>query len=169
MIAKFKNLHLVFAMLGLSLLLNIPAVSYAQRPKHGAGIAHVDKQLPLEQLLQFKHDFLKIHLKITHSQETRFFRIYDQMDAELRKIGEETRTLERKTSRNAKATDTELESAARVLFEQKQKEAEVELKYYEEFKKVLTKSQLFRYKEVERKMIRALLEFTQNTVSKKKD
>lgn len=113
-------------------------------------------------LRNYKHEFYKKDLNLTREQEAPFFKAYDQMDDELMRVGEETRTLERKISTNAEATDTELESAARTLFEQKKREAEIELKYFDEFKNVLTKRQLLKLKETERRFNRALLRYSQN-------
>lgn len=105
----------------------------------------------------FKHDFYKKSLGLTREQEATFFKSLDQMDDELIRIGEETRQLENKINADANATDTEMESAARTLFEQKRKEADVELKYFEEFKTTLTKRQLLKLKETERRFNRQLI------------
>lgn len=117
----------------------------------------------MSQMRQFKHEFFKKKLALTRDQETPFFKAYDQMDDELIRIGEETRALERKAISNADASDTELESAARTLFEQKKKEGEVELKYFEEFSKILTKKQLIKLKETERQFNRELLNNSRET------
>ena len=109
---------------------------------------------------ELKHTFFKKELGLTRDQETAFFRLYDQMDDELFKVADETRALERKISNKANATDTELETAARAQFEQRKKEAEIELRYFEEFKNVLTKRQLLKIKDVERRFNRALLNRT---------
>ena len=156
MLKKSKFSFLTVTMLFFAMLFASPAATFAQQTKSKPN-PEEQRDAQLKQMTEFKHAFLKKELNLTRAQETNFFRVYDQMDAELRKIGEESRLLERKTQRNAKATDTELESAARALFEQKEKEAEVELKYFEEFRKVLTKRQLFNLKDVERRMTRALL------------
>lgn len=122
----------------------------------------------MKEMREYKHKFLKQELKLTRDQEAPFFKAYDQMDDELIRIGEETRALERKALKNSDASDTELESAARTIYEQKKKEGEVELRYFEEFGKILTKKQLVRIKEVERRMNRALLK-NSKSAEKKKD
>ena len=110
-----------------------------------------------KQLLEYKHQFYKKALALTPAQEAAFFKAFDLMDEELYRIGSETRALERKYMSAKNATDTELESAARTLFEQKKKEAEVELKYFEQFKNILTKRQLLMLKETERRCNKGLL------------
>lgn len=108
----------------------------------------------------FKHEFFKKDLGLTREQEAPFFKAYDQMDDELIRVGEETRQLERKINNSADASETEMESAARTLFEQKKREGEIELQYFDEFKNILTKRQLLKLKETERRFNRALLNHT---------
>ena len=155
MIRKLTYKHVTILSLVLTIFVASPCVM-AQR--NGQRVpSENQRQEYLENLRNYKHDFFKKDLNLTREQENSFFRAYDQMDEELLKIGDETRALERKISNDAGATDTEIESAARVLFEQKKKEGEVELKYFEEFKKILTKRQLLKLKDTERKFNRALL------------
>lgn len=116
----------------------------------------------MNDLRNYKHEFYKKELDLTREQEAPFFKSMDQMDDELFRVGEETRQLERKIHQDSDASDTEMESAARALFEQKKKEADIELKYFEEYKTILTKRQLLKMKEAERRFNRALLKHSQN-------
>ena len=111
----------------------------------------------LGELREYRHKFFRKELNLTRDQETKFFQAYDKMDAELIKIGEETREMERKMMNNLNASDNEIETVARALFEQKKREAEVELKYFEQFKEILTKRQLLKLKDAERKFNSSLL------------
>lgn len=104
------------------------------------------------ELRNYKHRFLKKELGLTREQETPFFKIYDEMDDQLIKINAETRALEKKALSDGDASDTELEAAARAIFEQKKKESEVELKYFDQLADVLTLKQLVRLKDTERKL-----------------
>lgn len=140
-------------LVALAILLAVPA-TYAQRRTRNDDDRRKEW---MTEMRNFKHEFFKKELGLTREQETPFFNAYDQMDDELIRIGEETRQLERKINASGDATDTEMESAARTLFEQKKKEADVELKYFEEFKNILTKRQLLKLKETERRFNRALL------------
>ena len=135
-------------------LLSLPSVSVAQRK--GQDDDNRRKEWMTE-MRNFKHEFFKKDLALTREQESAFFKAYDQMDDELIRVGEETRQLERKINADTNASEIEMESAARTLFEQKKKEAEIELKYFEEYKTILTKRQLLKLKETERRFNRALL------------
>lgn len=111
-----------------------------------------ERQRALTEMRNFKHTVLTRELDLRKDQQTKFFEIYDQMDDELFAIGEETRELERKTLNNAQASDTEINAASRALFEQKKREAEVELRYYDRMADVLTPRQLLKLKSAERRI-----------------
>ena len=104
----------------------------------------------LAQLRDYKHKTFVKELGLSSDQEQPFFEVYDKMDAELMAVGMETRELERKTMENARATDTECAAASRALFEQRKKEGEIELRYYDRIAEVLTPRQLLKLKSVER-------------------
>lgn len=112
------------------------------------------------ELRNYKHVFFRKELNLTREQENQFFTIYDNMEDELMAIAEETRKLERETVADENASDVKLDATARALFEQKRKEADVELKYFEQFKSVLSKRQLVRLKETERDLNCTLLKYT---------
>lgn len=113
----------------------------------------------LEEMRAFKHRMLVKELELAKEQEQPFFAIYDKMDDELMAQGVEMRELERKTLANADATDTECELVARALFEQKKKEGETELRYYDELSKVLKPRQLLKLKSAERKISMTLANY----------
>ncbi len=154
-----KNTLQMLAILVAALFMTAP-VAMAKRAKGNNNDGQ--RKEWMADLRNYKHEFYKKDLNLTRDQEAAFFKAYDQMDDELMRVGEETRTLERKINTNAEATDTELESAARTLFEQKKREAEIELKYFDEFKTILNKRQLLKLKETERRFNRALLRYSQN-------
>lgn len=58
---------------------------------------------------------------------------------------------------NASATDTEIESAARAVFEQKAREGQVEISYFSKFKDVLSSRQLLSLKNADRKFTQQLM------------
>ena len=132
------------------LLLTVAAMSMPISVAAAADSA--DKDEWIVELRNYKHRFLKKELGLTREQEGAFFKIYDEMDDQLIKINGETRSLERKALSDADASDTELEAAARAIFEQKKKESEVELKYFDQLGDVLTLKQLVRLKDAERKL-----------------
>lgn len=111
-----------------------------------------ERQRALTEMRNFKHNMLIRELDLRKDQQNKFFDIYDQMDDELLAIGDETRELERKVAGNADASDTEIAAASRAMFEQKKREGEVELSYYDRFAEVLTPRQLLRLKTAERRI-----------------
>ncbi len=113
----------------------------------------------LAEMRAYKHRLLIKELDLTKEQEQKFFDIYDKMDDELITTGLETRELERKTLENEKATDTECEAVARTLFEQKKKESDIELSYYDRLAEVLTPRQLLKLKSVERRIAMNLAKY----------
>lgn len=106
----------------------------------------------MKELREYKHRFLKRELNLAREQEIRFYKIYDEMDSQLMSLNLETRNLEKKVLNDPDASNTELEAAARAIFEQRKKESEIELKYYEQLSEVLTMRQLASLKSAERKL-----------------
>lgn len=104
-----------------------------------------------------KHEFIARELALTQEQQDAFFPLYDQMEDEVKRISDETRDLAQKVANNEEATDTEVESAARTLFEQKSREGQVEVQYFEQFKSTLNPKQLIRLKNAERKFTQQLV------------
>ena len=147
---KRKNILSLLTVLLLAVFISAPSAFAAGK---------IDKDAALEELKKFKHDYLKKELNLSREQEATFFNYYDQMYDELISVGNQTRRLSQKVMIDKNATDLELESAARTVFELKKKEGEIELRYFEEFKNILTKQQLLRLKDVERKMIKLIIDF----------
>lgn len=122
-----------------------------------AKLTEQDRQRYLDEMRDFKHEYLAKELDLTRDQQNAFFPLYDQMEDEVIKVGEETRELEKKVLSNAKATDTEIDSASKAVFEQKAREAEIENAYYPKFRKVLTPRQLLMLKSAEKKFTQQLV------------
>lgn len=113
----------------------------------------------LAEMRNYKHAFLIKELALEREQQTRFFTLYDEMEDKMRKINDDTRALEKKTVGDATATDLECENAARALFEQKAREAEVESEYFDKLRDVITGRQLLLLKGAERKFNQELLRY----------
>jgi Spy/CpxP family protein refolding chaperone len=156
-----KRKHLIIAIIAIAALFGSTNVS-AQR------LSDEDLQKALTEMRNFKHRVFVKELQLTKDQQQKFFDVYDSMDKELMVIGNETRDLERKTLADASATDTECTSVARSLFEQRKRESEIELKYFEKFADVLTPRQLLKYKSVERKISMQLANYHGRQKSKQK-
>lgn len=123
-----------------------------------------------KEMREFKHNFLIKELDLTKEQQNAFFPIYDAMENECHKVHNETRKLQRdiKKKKGDEVTDIEYEKAAEALFELKNRESQIELKYLPQFKEILTPKQLFMFKEVEDKFTRHLMK-QRNKHSNKKD
>lgn len=117
-----------------------------------------ERQQWFKEMREYKHNFLIKELDLDKEQHEAFFPIYDAMEDETFKLHHGTRKLQRELSKKeADVTDIEYEKAAEALFELKYKEAQIELKYFEQFKSVLTKKQLFLLKKAEDKYTRHLM------------
>ncbi len=116
-----------------------------------------NRKLWLTEMRNFKSEFLTKELSLTKEQQAEFLPVYEEMDDRLSQISSETRELEEKIISSDEASDTEIEAASRVLFEQKSREGQVELEYYSKFKDVLTPRQLLRLKNAERKFTQQLV------------
>lgn len=116
-------------------------------------ISDEDRTAWTGEMRRYKHQWLTKELELTTEQSHEFFDKYDEMEAELERVYRETRTLETRTLRDDKATDTECEAAARAIFEQKKNEAEIELRYFDKFKQILTPKQLLKLRSAERSFV----------------
>lgn len=130
----------------------LASFSFSLSAQHRPRLSEEQIRQGLAKLRDYKHKTFVKELGLKSDQEQEFFEVYDKMDAELMEVGMETRELERKTLEDAKATDTECSAASRALFEQRKKEGEIELRYYERLAEVLTPRQLLKLKSVERAM-----------------
>ncbi len=133
-------------------ILSASAVSAQKRVKEA------DRQKWLSELRTLKRDFLVKELSLSTEQQSKFFPIYEEMDNELNQINTETRELEQKVLADADASDTEVAAAAQASFQQKKREGEVEMKYYEKFAEILTPRQLISLKNAERKFTQQLVQ-----------
>lgn len=134
------------------LMVSLPTVIYAQKPTER------ERKVWMKEMRQYKNDFIARKLCLTEEQKAKFLPIYNKMDAEIYKLNDQTMRMERDVKKKGKdATDLEYEKAAEAQFELKAKEAEIEMKYFGEFKKVLNPQQLLKLKRVERDFSRDLM------------
>lgn len=129
-----------------------------------------ERQRWFKEMREYKHNFLIKELDLEEQQQDAFFKVYDAMEDETFKLHHGTRKLQRELNKKeTNATDIEYEKAAEALFELKYKEAQIELKYFEQFKNVLTKKQLFLLKQAEDKYTRHLMRQHDKHRKNKKD
>ncbi len=160
-----KNIHRLIAVMLIALLGCAAAEAQKQSRKP---LTSEQRQKALGEMRNFKHNMLIRELDLSKDQQAKFFDLYDQMDDELMAINSETRDLERKTINDASATDNELNAAARAMYEQKQREAEVELRYFDKFADVLSPRQLVKLKGAERKIALRMASFHARSRNKNK-
>lgn len=111
-----------------------------------------------KEMQQFRSDYMARKLDLSDDQKVKFTNLYNRMDGELKRVQDQTRRMAREVEKKGdKATDLEREKAAEAQFELKGKEAEIEMKYYKEFKTVLNSRQLLKFKDAERAFMRDLM------------
>lgn len=127
-----------------------------------------DRDRYINEIRSYKHEYLTKELDLGKEQAKEFFALYDQMEDRVQQINTETRDLEKQVAANAEASDTELDAASRAVFEQKKKEGEVEVEYYEKFAKVLDSRQMFKLKQAEKRFTQALMRHHRKLIREKK-
>lgn len=113
-----------------------PLSIQAQRPSERERVTW------MKEIQQYKNDFLIKKLALNDEQKTSFLPLYNSMEDEVRKVQEEAGQLYQQTMRKGdKATDLEYEKAAEAAYELKGRENEIEMKYFKDFKSILTPQQ----------------------------
>lgn len=111
-----------------------------------------------KEMKQYKNDFIVKSLDVTDAQKAKFLPLYNKMDDEIRCLNQQTMQMARNIrTKGEAATDLEKEKAAEAQFELKSKEGAIELKYFQEFRKILSPSQLLKLKGAERDFSRQLM------------
>lgn len=145
-----KKVTVLFAFL--VTLLVLPVVSQAQRPSGR------DRESWMKEIQQYKSDFIAKKLDMTDEQRAKFMPLYNLMDEEIRKVQEESEQLSHQIlAKDGKATDLEYEKAAEAMYELKGRENNIEMKYFDEYKAILTPVQLFKLKDAEKDFTRELM------------
>lgn len=129
------------------------ATAEAQNPQNDDS----DRRRMLEEVRNYKHQFITRELDLTKEQQSEFFPVYDEMEDRLTRLNAETRDLEHRVSSDAQASDVEVEAAARALFGLKRAEGDIENEYFDKFKQILNPKQLLGLKNTERKFTQQLM------------
>lgn len=115
----------------------------------------------MREMRKAKIEYLTKELDLDQSHQDEFTTTYSEMETELHKLGHDTREygrqIRRKMNSDAKVSDVEYDKASEALFELKGKENEIEMRYYEKFRKILTPQQLFKLKIAEQQWTRELM------------
>lgn len=134
--------------------------SHAQKQAPGSA----NHQVWMKEIQQYKNEFIAKKLDLTKEQRARFLPLYNSMEKEIRKAEDETEQLYLQVKKkDSSATELEYEKAAEAVYEMKGRENAIEMKYFNEFKSVLTPRQLFKLKEAERDFTRQLMKHQRGT------
>lgn len=133
-------------------LLLLPIALMAQKPTER------ERNTWMKELQQCKNEFISDKLDLTEEQKAKFLPVYNRMEAEIRNIHDQAMKMEREIrKRKGEVTDLEYEKAAEAQFELKEKESRIEMRYFKEFKTILSPKQLFMLKKAERDFSRELM------------
>lgn len=149
-------------------LFSVCTPAYAQGNSNGSG--KPDKKEWLQKMKAYKHEFLISELKLTEEQKADFFAVYDAKDSERSAAERSLRKMERdliKKLESGTATDEELEKCITEQLALNGKLAEIDKKYINQLRKVLSKEQLFKLPRAERKFLRTLMENRHSSQSPK--
>ncbi len=135
----------------LLLSLNVSFVASAQTKEE-------ERKARMEQFFQFRRDFMIEQIGLTEQECEKFFALYDKMEEEKWLADKEARDFARRIARSeAVVTDVEYEKAADALLEKNEKIARIERAYYEKFKTLLTSEKLFKFKNAQERLPRAMM------------
>lgn len=96
-------------------------------------------------LKEAKHNFFLKELDLTEAQRAEFFRLYDAKENERHDAERRVRSLEKVIKdKGAAATDEDYDRAIKAQYQLNHDLASIESKYEAEFRKVLTKHQLYK-------------------------
>lgn len=123
-----------------------------------AGPSDAERARWMAEMQQYKREYVVKAMQLNDAQKAKFLPLYDAMDRDMRKIGDEARTVEKNLkAKGAAATDADYRHAADVLFNLRTREGAVEKQYYEKFKTVLSPRQLYELKRAEEKFAREMM------------
>lgn len=134
-------------------ILSLAALSVSAQQR---GRQKPDREKWFQELREWKHQFLIKEVELTEAQQPKFFAVYDAMQNEILAIHDGTRNMEKKLSLNKQASDLEYEKMAEALIEVKIKEGEIQKRYLDKMKTVISSRQLYKLQVAEKKFIRML-------------
>ena len=134
-------------------ILSLAALSVSAQQR---GRQKPDREKWFQELREWKHQFLIKEVELTEEQQPKFFAVYDAMQNEILAIHDGTRNMEKKLSLNKQASDLEYEKMAEALIEVKIKDGEIQKRYLDKMKTVISSRQLYKLQVAEKKFIRML-------------
>ncbi|MBD5230663.1 MAG: hypothetical protein HDS66_00630 [Bacteroidales bacterium] len=139
----------------LSILLCLLAISPALAADKADNDASKREQQRRE-LIDFKIKYLIKEVDIPADKQAEFERLYRKMEDERLSLFREVYRKAKSASKSS--TDAEILAASDMIASTKQREGAMELKYYQEFKKLLTPRQLLNLKRAEDRFNRKVME-----------
>ncbi len=145
--------NLAFSLVLILSAIIMPLSVEAQKRPNGR-----EREVWMKEMQQYKNDFIAKKLNLTDEQKAKFVPLYNSMDEEIRKAQQEAEQLYRQTKKKGeKASDLEYEKAAEAVYELKGRENAIEMKYFSDFKEILSPKQIFQLKDAERDFTRQLM------------
>lgn len=146
-----KRIFSVFAILAAFIFTASPL--FAQKAQNKA-----QRQQWMNNMIQSKTEFVVKEIGLNDSNvKAKFEKQYTTMCHEIARLGRDTRNMERTISKKDNPSDLEYEKCAEAMAEHKIKEGNIEMKYFNQFKKYLTQKQLFNLKIAEHKWMNVLM------------
>lgn len=126
------------------------------------GPSQKDRENWMKEMQQYKDEFIAKKLNLSDEQRAKFLPVYDKMDQEIRRTQRDVRRMCQRAEKGEKISDVEYEKCAEALYELKGRENKIEMKYFKEFKNILSSEQLFKLKQAEMDFSRQLMKDRQN-------
>ena len=146
----------------LSLILFLSAFMASASPicnAWGAPDGPTDRAQWMREMQRHQNDFIAKELGLSDKQRADFMPLYNKMREEMAKESREARNVAKKVKEKGEAaTEADYESATDAYLNFRAREAEIEKSYYRKFGHILSKRQLYRLNNVERKFDRMLMQ-----------
>lgn len=138
----------------LIILFLLPVSAFADAPGHNNATSKHNKENEraewFRKLKETKHGYIVKELNLTEAQRSEFFRLYDAKENERHEAERKVRALEKNIKdKGAAVSDDDYDRAIKAQYQLNKELANIECKYESEFRKVLTKQQLYKLRYAE--------------------
>lgn len=133
----------------LALLAFVPAINADDKK---------DKQKMLEEIQNFKIDFLSKEMNLTEAEKAKFVPLYTEYDNARRKAGAEAWRFERSLKKKKDATDEDYKKLTELQQSAREKGAAIEKEYNKKFEKFLSARQIYQMRQGEEKFFSKMKE-----------
>ena len=147
-----------FRYLAVVLVLALALPAFAQK-QHNKGQKRPDKKEWLAKMKEFKQEFLTRELQLTAKQQKEFLPLYDKMQMERHNAEKNLHKSEEAIEKKGdKVTDAEYDKVIEAQYNLDQQLNAIDKKYIAQFRKVLTRKQVFKLRKAEMNFKRTLME-----------